>query len=128
MDPDFRAGVAPGAARLAAGGATDFRGAPAPPLFFAEGPLPLAAFPEARPPEVERTVPLEDTPALAAGFPDVGWREGERCADFLRFWFLASAAIRILPGRMLQNTAARGPDRAKPALPGTQPKLSEFAS
>lgn len=75
MEPVFRVGVAPGDARRDGGGATDFRGAPALPLFFAEAPLP----------EAERPDPLEAAPALAAGFPDVGWREGERCADFLRF-------------------------------------------
>jgi hypothetical protein len=36
--------------------------------------------------------------AFATFFPGAGWREGARCAVFLRIGFFASGAIQILPG------------------------------
>jgi len=79
-----------------------------------------------------------EAPAFATFLPDVAWREGGRCVVFLRFGFLASAAIQISPRRMLSErwctalhletlpTRQKLPDRPRPM--GTQPKLWEFAS
>jgi hypothetical protein len=46
-------------------------------------------------------------PAFAFFFPCAEWREGMRCAVFLRIGFLASGAIQILPGRVRSNTDTR---------------------
>jgi hypothetical protein len=50
-----------------------------------------------------------EAPAFATFLPDVAWREGGRCVVFLRFGFLASAAIQISPRRMLGALVHRTP-------------------
>jgi hypothetical protein len=44
--------------------------------------------------------PAPEELAFATFFPGAGWREGVRCAVFLRIGFFASGAIQILPGRV----------------------------
>jgi hypothetical protein len=81
---------------------------------------------------------VAEAPAFATFLPDIAWREGARCAVFLRFDFLASAAIQISPRRMLSErwctalhleTLPIGQKRLVGVDPaGTQPKLWELAS
>ena len=56
-----------------------------------------------------RFFPVAEAPAFATFLPDVAGREGVRCVVFLRFGFLASAAIQISPRRMLGALVHRTP-------------------
>ena len=67
---------------------------------------------------------LDDAP----GFVNGAGREGVRCAVFLRFDFLASAAIQMSPRRMLSERGCTPLGQVCSHLTGTQPKLWELAS